>query len=375
MCMKHPFWLINSGLLLFLLLMIVALVITRPAALRKITFIPDTDITLPKKEEPTKNLEIISENDLFGTTITKETAKQQPIKRTPMPQPPTPKMVPSSTPQPPKFLEPLSIVLKGIIIADDNIAIIEKNAQSQNYKVGDRIDDAQLIRILHNKVVLIRSNGQQETLYVSKIDAQEDQALLMNTNWNTIIKKISDTSFIIDPLGFTHYITSLAQFIDVLNLTTVFSKGKNIGIRVGRAPNNTLAYSLGLLPGDIILSINDRETTDINKRFQIYKDIIALPIGSTIRVVINRNNFMQTIEYSLQPLTEHTPTLTVKNNPIVTVERTNMPNVLENNIAQRHEKYSSVAHTLEKNTRYAMMNQASKGTHRTRNILQNSMSL
>ena len=41
-------------------------------------------------------------------------------------------------------------------------------------KTGDVIEDAQLMRIFSNKVVLVRSNGQQEVLYLREKDAKTD---------------------------------------------------------------------------------------------------------------------------------------------------------------------------------------------------------
>jgi len=95
----------------------------------------------------------------------------------------------------PKFLDPLDITLKGIIVLvhndSKNRAIIADNKTNKEltYKVGSAIEDAQLIRILSNKVIFLRSNGQQEVLYLREKDAELDPVYTIIDNWDGIIQK------------------------------------------------------------------------------------------------------------------------------------------------------------------------------------------
>lgn len=47
-----------------------------------------------------------------------------------------------------------------------------KTNQEGTFKVGDTVQDAQLIRIFSNKIILLRNNGQQEVLYLREQDAK-----------------------------------------------------------------------------------------------------------------------------------------------------------------------------------------------------------
>ena len=161
--MKHPFWLANSTLLICLLLTAVFIFFSRPKLPLRVSFEP-TEIRPIKQEIVKIDLSKIYTNDLFDAYKQPLPPIEQPDYGKPMPPPPTPKLPPMPAKPPLKFLEPLKITLRGIIVGTDerlNIAVIEntKEGKAKNYRVADMIDDAQLIRILKNKIIHIRSNG------------------------------------------------------------------------------------------------------------------------------------------------------------------------------------------------------------------------
>lgn len=311
--MKHPFWLIND-LLLMIFFMIVSFIITfQPSIPRRVSLQPESEIKLGKKDISRLDLSKIYQNDLFDTVQTMESSF------TPFPKPSAVSMPPPPLPQPvrvplatpPKFLEPLQITLKGIISLSnesENIAIIQDNKTSsaKNYSVGERIEDAQIIRILRHKIILIRSNGQQETLYVNPYDAENERQRTMQQNWSTVVQ-YKDTVYLIDPLAFVKYVSSLSEFIDVFNLTTEYKAGQNIGCRIGKLAPTSLAMALGLQPGDIIIKINDIPTTTTDNRFAVYQKIINMSLGDFIHVHIMRKQQEIFLEYRLQTLDTHEP--------------------------------------------------------------------
>ncbi len=221
--MRHPFWLVNSILLLFFMCTIVFIFFSWQRAPIKVSFEPGPEVKPIKKDITKIDLSKIYTNDLFNTYVQPLPPPKEPDYTKPIPQPPAPKPPSMPVTPPIKFLEPLKINLRGIIVATDermNTAIIEdaKAGKAQNYKIGDMIEDAQLIRILKNKIILIRSNGQQETLYVSQHDAELEQLLMPENNWTMVIKKIAENIYTVDPDLFAEKIRNLAQFIDILNI-------------------------------------------------------------------------------------------------------------------------------------------------------------
>lgn len=309
--MKHPFWLINSALLGVLFFTFIFIFFTAQKVPSRVSFEPDTEIKLPKKEISKIDLNKIYANDLFNT-YRLPTPEQKEEKLKPIPQPPAPKVLEKPVENPIKFLEPLGIELKGIMVAhdeDENRAILKdkKTNTSKNYKLGDTVEDAQIIRILNKKVVLIRSNGQQETLYLTLRDAQIEQLLSPTDNWQTVALKKDATTYFVDPHNFAARVRNLAQCIDMLNLTTVYKKGVSAGTRIGKVAQNTLAPALGLQQGDIIESIDGIPATDTKSRYDIYEHIIGLQLGQTVTLTMQRNNAPMTMQYILKELEDVRP--------------------------------------------------------------------
>jgi len=236
----------------------------------------------------------IYENDLFDTYHEKIMPPVEPDYTSPIPVPPSPTQVEIPEEAVTPFLPPLQVTLKGIMILNDeskNVVIIEDNAtkKEENYKVGDSLDDAQLIRILHNRIILIRSNGQFETLYLSEKDIV-DQAVEndQKDGWAQTVRKISNVSLEVDPTSFAEVVPTLAQFIDLFDITTVYKRGKSIGCRVGKITQGSLPEALGFEPNDIIVSIAGTPTTSTESRFEIYQHLLALHLSDSFTVNCER---------------------------------------------------------------------------------------
>ncbi len=295
--MRHPFWILNTSLLVLLLVCA--------------GFIFFTQQTLPKKLSGEKSslakhvsafpidVEVVDitkiyENDLFDTYHEKIMPPVEPDYTSPIPTPPTSTQVVIPEEAITPFLPPLQVTLKGIMILNDesqNVVIIEENAtkKEENYKVGDALEDAQLIRILHNRIILIRSNGQFETLYLSEKDVV-DQVLEndQKDGWAQTIRKISPFALEIDPTSFIEVVPTLAQFIDSFDITTVYKRGKSIGCRIGKIIQGTLVEAFGFEPSDIILSVAGIPTTTTESRLEIYQHLLGLRLSDSFTVNCER---------------------------------------------------------------------------------------
>ena len=269
--MRHPFWILNTSLLVLLLVCAGFIFFTQQTLPKKLgggkksltvkhvsAFPVDTEVV---------DITKIYENDLFDTYHEKIMPPVEPDYTSPIPTPPSPTQVEIPEEAVTPFLPPLQVTLKGIMILNDeskNVVIIEDNTtkKEENYKVGDSLDDAQLIRILHNRIILIRSNGQFETLYLSEKDVidqtvENDQ----KDGWAQTVRKVSDNAVEVDPTSFVEVVPTLAQFIDLFDITTVYKRGKSIGCRIGKITQGSLPEALGFEPSDIILSIAGMPTT------------------------------------------------------------------------------------------------------------------
>lgn len=339
--MRYPLWVLNSSLLFLVLLTLLFVWFSQERIPRRGGIEP-REYPAVIKEIPTINIAKIYEHDLFDTYI-EPSAPPSPL-APPLPLPPKPKPAYVPIREKPSFLEPLPITLKGIIIVsqDDakSMATISDNRTNQEvvYKIGDTIEDAQLIRIFRNKVVFVRTNGQQEILYLRERDAQSDPVYAFLGDWEDVIEKISDTEFTVDPGLFVERVQNLAQFIDILDLTTSYKRGKNIGCRVGTIAENSLGAALGLHSGDIILTINTISATSAANRYTIYKAVISAKIDDTIVVSVQRAG--QTVDLSYFLREAKRPEIKLESGQIVSERAVRPEEVKEKEIKGMQERYT-----------------------------------
>lgn len=301
----HPIWIINSSLLALVVCASFFVPFSRVKTQRPVSIEPESSPRTKKKQEFDINIKKIYENDLFGTYRKEAPVYQEPVYQLELP-PPPPDHVPVVPKKPePAFVEPLDITLKGIIIVADNdeknriIITDNKTGRERTFKVGESIDDAQLIRIFNNKIILLRANGQQEVVYLRHQDATKDPAYAMLSGWQDIIQPTGPSNFTINVTLFGKRIQSLAQLIDLLNLSTAYKGGVSVGCRIGEIKQESLGIGLGFQTGDIITRINGIDATTTEERLKIYREIMELGVNAPIMVEFTRRGMPGSYTYNL----------------------------------------------------------------------------
>jgi len=303
--MRHPFWIVNSTLLLLLILACAFLYFSRVSIPERESIKATSYKISPPKESIAVDISKIYEDDLFGTYSKELPPPQEEKLGGTLPPPPTPHEVPVAKPAPPQFLEPLDISLKGIMVISHsnarNGAIIENNKTKieKNYQVGDSIEDAQLIRIFSNKIIFLRSNGQQEVLYLREQDAKIDPAFAVAQDWNRVVRQVTEGNYLLNPRAFGKRIQNLAEFIDMFNLVTAYRKGVSVGVQIGRVDQKSLGAELALQTGDLITTINGIPTGLTEDRIKIYKEITSMGEGDKITVELSRRGQSRTLTFTL----------------------------------------------------------------------------
>lgn len=307
--MRQPLWLINISLLLLLgvaELVFIALHVSIP---RRVSLHPDE----VKLEEKTTAFDveikkIYGVNDLFGTyvpdvPVIAPGVAEEKIPEIPQAPPPIPLQIPVE--KPPVFIAPLSATLKGVIYMHDDqdksVAIImfKDSKQEHNYRIGEMIQDAQILKIFPNRIIVVRSNGQQETLYLRDQDAKKDFAYDEQKTLEEFKVVLKDDEHVIPLPLFLKQVHSLGQFIDKLDITTVYKKGKSIGCRIGNAGKDTLGGKLGFENDDIIKKIDTFTITDLHSRVEVYDHIIKKTIGDKVTVELERSGSSVTMTFLL----------------------------------------------------------------------------
>lgn len=364
--MRHPFWLINSALILIAGAVLAFVFLSRQKLPLREDIEPDPYIKPTVTATSRVNISKIYEEDLFGT-YQRELPQIQTSQNIVLPEPPQPQQPKVPEEPKPQFLDPLAITLKGVIVVLDddqrNRAIIADNKTNQEaaYKIGDKIEDAQLIRIFNNKVLFLRSNGQQEVIYLRERDAKHDPLYATIDNWISVVAPIGPNKFRITINEFVQRVASLGQFIDMLDLTTVYRQGESVGCRIGQLAPDSLGIALGFTKGDIISSVNNKPVATTSDRFIVYQEITSLKTNDSISVMLLRNNQPITLTFTLQ---ETTSPAGVKTNESAPAHRE-----ISKEQIQALQKKESFAPTLQeiKNKEKQLM--LEKGKRPTQNVL------
>lgn len=309
---KNPLWIVNSALIILLIGGTLVLhIMRRDIPLRRsiTALIPDST---QKKDISRITSSTIIDADLFNTVLKRASPPEAVDLIRPIPRPPSPAPVIVAEMPKPDFLSPLEVTVRGILYAgsdSDNRAIIMNNKTKVEslYKIGDRVEDADIIKISRNKVIFVRVNGQQETLFISQREARKDPGFVTDGSWNGIIAQASESMFLVDPKRLVERIPTLAQFIDTLDITTAFARGSIIGCRIGRLAPQSLGRALGLLPGDIITEINGIAPTTTAHRVEIYTAVRSFKRGDSLNVIIIRGSETLTRTYILQKIPKTSP--------------------------------------------------------------------
>ncbi len=306
--MQQPFWKLNLGLLLVVSTLLAAMFFYKIDLRRPVSIIP-SEISEQGAIKKTGPIDIakIYQNDLFNTHISKEAPSEKTVETKPVPPPPQPVTVPPPPVETPKFLDPLPITLTGVFMLNDeakNRVIIANNKTKEEttYKIGDEIEDAQIIAIFPEKVMLVRSNGQQEMVYLRQDTATAEAHKLIQKDWNRVAKKIESNNFVIDLQEFISEIGTISNFVDMFNLATAYKEGKSIGIKIGKLENSSLANILGFLPGDIVTAINNLSVKTTDERLCAYSEIAKLKKNALITVEFLRKQQPLTINIKIDSI-------------------------------------------------------------------------
>ncbi len=305
--MRHPFWIINSILLVLVILTLLFVYFSQVSIPEREDIEPTPAVIRKKDKRLHINISKIYEADLFGSyqmAMDRPDVTAQPT----FPQPPEPQPTEIHELPTPQFIDPLDITLKGIFIINNdgtqNRVIISDNKTKKEatHKIGDKIGDAQLIRIFSNKIMLLRSNGQQEVVYLREQDAKFDAGYSMIDEWNLVVKQMSSTSFLVDPIAFAKRVQDLGQLIEMLHLITAYKQGVSIGCRVGKLNEKSIGTALGLQPGDIVTMIDGIQADNMMNRLKIYQSVLGKEESGLIVVQFLRNKEELVFEYQLRDL-------------------------------------------------------------------------
>lgn len=303
--MKSPLWILNASLVFFLLLAAILMYFWGPQVPPPTSLIPKVT-EAPRESELAKvNVARIYENDPFNTFVkVGPLEEEKKAAEVLIPQPPVPLPEPEPKESMPEFLPPLSVQLKGVIYNSNPIygRVVLANAKSGDerlYKLGDMVEDATIVHVGKNKVVFVRSNGQQEAVFLSPQAAQKDAVYMGDRDWHQVIEKVGTGIYKVDTRLFKNRVKSVAQLIDMLDITTAFEDGKSLGCRIGQISSESLGGKLGFKYDDIITKINGISAIGTKDRVKIYQSIAQAGPAQNVTVECIRDGATKRFTYAL----------------------------------------------------------------------------
>ncbi len=303
--MKQFLWILNCWLVVLFILVsgVVYLLRQEPPPPPKRAK-RELDVPVSRRVAPTINLEKIYQHDLFDTYSEREHAPEKENLVTPIPAMQRPTITQPPAIRKPEFLPPMNITLKGIIVSsDDNksIAMIADETKREGiYHIGDKLQDAQVLKIARNRVVLLRSNGQQEVYHLRGEDTKLGGRV--TKPFELTVRPTEENSFELDPEELKKEVETLGEFIEILGLRTAFESGKPVGIQVGTVNPNEVGSVLGLEKNDIITTINGISTDQQRNRLEIFDTVAALTYGDMVTVELTRGGSPLTLTFELKRL-------------------------------------------------------------------------
>ena len=308
-----PLWFVNLFLLIFFIISTLFIGLTGTRKLTYIQFEKNKINTEKIDEKKIIEFPAIIDRDLLNTIPAIPISEQKPriqpiaiIEMISVPTPPQDIVIESILEENEEFLPPLQISIRGTIISNnpkENRIFIENNRskEEKNYMIGDIIEDAQIVFIGRTKAIFVRSNGQQETIYISKASQASEEQVILQSSWDKIIKKKDNGKINIDIGLLIKRIPNIGYFLDDLGIIVHLNNGIPEGCQIGSVFDGSLSSYLGFESGDIIISVNNISTNTQESRIQIYEYLLDQSYEAPVdlNVLILRNSEKITLNYCL----------------------------------------------------------------------------
>jgi type II secretory pathway component PulC len=356
--MKQSLWILaSSSLIIFLCALIFVFFTTvRKPKFQSLKASYDKEISI-KKISPEEIVKIY-ENDLFDTDIPKPVLKKVDSVKLEVPRIPEivkPSIIINNEVS---FLEPIPYTLVGTVVSPndtESIAVVSDNRtkKESSYFVGDELDDAQVLDISYKSITLIRSNGQKETLFLPGFD----KILKKFNSADKRFARMEDIyNFVIDPDLFINKIRSLGNLISNLNIITAYKDGISIGCKIGNILEDSIASSIGLEKGDIVLQINGLPLATLDQRLDAYNQITGLKKGDSIVINLIRENQEIQLKYILDKLDNEINFIGSSNNfnPLEPTSK-----LIKDDLERRY-KFAPTIAEIKENEREAIIKQLNK---------------
>lgn len=200
----------------------------------------------------------------------------------------------------------LNLMLKGIVAVRPMrraLAVIAERGGSteQLYSQGEEISSNVVIREIHPDRVIISRAGVLETLFLEGFQKPSPQnptatAPRSKASSDYIQPRGDGTNWLIKQDYWEEKLADVPGLAKEVGVEVYSENSQQKGYRLVAVQNSKLLNNLGLLPGDILLSVNGRPMNSIQEGLTAYQQVKN---GGQINVEINRNGRRETRVYNI----------------------------------------------------------------------------
>lgn len=208
-----------------------------------------------------------------------------------------------------EVLTDLRVTLLGTVVADPadySSALIatEGGERPYGYGIGDRIEDAEIVRIEPKLVHLRRGNGKIEILEMSDETEKPKQRTTTTAaadkpaSAGNGIEQVSENSFVVDRSVLEQHLQDL-EGLSRLGRALLHrgADGEFDGYRLSAIRRGTVVEQLGIKNGDIIHAVNGQPLTSVQGAMSAYQNLMN---ESSFSFEITRRGQRITMEYQVR---------------------------------------------------------------------------
>ena len=200
----------------------------------------------------------------------------------------------------------LKVVLMGTVVATPAlyssalIADEDSSSRASGYGVGDKLQDAEIVKIEAKVVTLKRGDGRIETLTMEegRPDRPTSASTASSTSDDEGVEKLAENRYAVDRSLIDKYVGDM-ESISRMGRALLHRgpDGDFDGYRLSAIRRNTLADQLGIKNGDVVHSVNGQALNSVQGAMGAYQGMMS---ESNFTFEITRRGQRVTMEYEVR---------------------------------------------------------------------------
>jgi len=189
----------------------------------------------------------------------------------------------------------LKLTLRGLIASpdqDDARAIVADPSGKENFfKVGDKLPGNAELKEIHADRIVIQRGGRYETLKLPKesLNITSSRPVSRTAAQRRITKAVPRQSYSLRQYRDT-LLNDPQKVADLVRIQPANKNGRFVGYKLQPGRDASFLTRHGLLPGDVVTSVNGVELDSPAKGFGLIKDLSS---ADTLDLVVDRNGVKQ----------------------------------------------------------------------------------